>query len=82
MATPKTVHEALALHEDFLELLEKVDTEETSRDLRETIKSHGGSTAGAYEHECTELDILELGWLRLAWEAHQANNRDGLTQVP
>jgi len=76
MTTPDDIHEVLAIHEDFLELLEKIDAKEPSRDLREAITSHGGSTAATYEHECEELDIHELGWLRIAWEAHHINEGD------
>lgn len=70
MATPEDIHEALCNHEEYDELLKKLDSPGTIDDLRATVDAYGSSSSAVFEHELEELTAREVGILRIAWEAH------------
>lgn len=75
MTTPENVHEVINEHHQFGDLVKKLDVPASALDLREAVRLLGDKTEIAYEFESEELRIEELGWLRLAWEAHHRDNQ-------
>lgn len=70
MTSSEAIHEVLTDHEEFGELLRKLDSPDSVDELRATVDLHGGKTAEVFEYDLQELRDRELGLIRLLWEAH------------
>lgn len=74
MTTPEAVHEGLADHENFNELIEAVDRPRAALNIRTAVQLLGDKTEIQEDYRFEEYDIQEVGWLRLAWEAHHQDS--------
>jgi hypothetical protein len=75
MTTPKVVHEGLDSHEEFNELIDAVDNPRAALNIRTAVQLLGDATEMEEEYRFDEFDIQEVGWLRLAWEAHHEKHQ-------
>ena len=75
MPDTEQLHETISRYDSFAELLESADDEQHAHELLSAVEGVGVQIREVIDTENDELAALEIGWLRLIWEAHHTEEK-------
>jgi hypothetical protein len=76
MPDTEQLHDLFQDHDSFSELLKACDTEEQAFKLLSAVEGVGKQIEEVVQADCDDIGSLEVGWIRLLWEAHHEQDTE------